>query len=97
MLLPLTQVQAHIGTAAIPHHNRQCQGHDRQGKHHRVGSIAPGPQIISVGNVYLIHNVVKCSHQQRNHTGQSILPHQGGYGSFFQKYILFCFHTILLQ
>lgn len=71
LLLTEHRAQGHAdkGAAAVPHHHGDGQGHHRQGKHHRVGGVAVGPQIVGVGNEDLVHDVVQCPHQQGDHAG----------------------------
>ena len=64
LLVPASQADADIGTAAVADHHRYCQRHDGQGKDHRVSGVAVGAEVVGVGNKDLVHNVVKRRYQQ---------------------------------
>ena len=89
------QADADKGAAAVSNHHRDRQRHHGQGKHHRIGGIAIGAEIVCIGNENLIHNVVERRHQQRDDTGNSVLRHQLAHPFCFQKRICFCFHEFL--
>lgn len=88
------QADADKGTAAVTDHHRDGQRHHRQRKHHRIGGVAVGAEIVCVGNKNLIHDVVKCCHQQRDDTGDGVLCHQLSEPFCFKKGIRFLFHRL---
>ena len=90
------QTDADIGAAAVPDHNRNGQRHHRQREHHRVGSVAERTKVAGVGNEDLIHDVVQGSHQQGDHAGNRVLPHQRPQLFLNQKSVVFFHKRILL-
>ena len=70
------QADADKSAAAVPDHNRDGQGHHRQREHHRIGGIAVGAKVDSVGNEYLIDDIIQRAHQQRDHAGHRVFCHQ---------------------
>lgn len=82
-----TQADTYKGTAAVTNQHSHSQCYHSQRKDHGVGCIAVGAQIGSVSNKNLIDDVIQCSHQQGNNTGDSIFPHKFSDWFRFQKRI----------
>ena len=76
LLVSFSQTDAHKCTAAITNHDRDCQSNHREWKYNRIGRIAIRTKITGICNKDLIHNIIKCSNQKGDHTGQRILLHQ---------------------
>ena len=77
VLLPVrTEADGDERAAAVADHDRNRQRNDRQRIDDGVRRIAIGAQIAGIGNDDLINDVVERSHQQRNHAGNGILPHE---------------------
>ena len=79
--------KAHERAAAIPDHHGDGKRHHGQREHHGVCRVAVRAKVACVGDKHLIHNVVKCRHQQRNDAWHSVFAHQRADGFRFKKRI----------
>ena len=78
------QTKADEGTAAVADHHGHGQRDHRQGKHHRIGGVAVGAEVAGIGDEDLVDDIIQRRHQQRDHAGESVFPHQFGNGGGFQ-------------
>ena len=76
VLVVSAQRHADKGTAAVSYHNGDGQCNHRQRKNDCVGCIAIRAKVACIGNKDLIHNIIQCAHQQRDHAGDGVLPHE---------------------
>ena len=78
------QTKADEGAAAVADHHGHGQRDHRQGKHHRIGGVAVGAEVAGIGDENLVDDIIQRRHQQRDHAGESVFPHQFGNGGGFQ-------------
>ena len=61
---------------AVANHDGNRQGNDRKREYYRISSIAIGAKIGCVCDKNLVDDIVKCTDQKRDDTGNRIFPHQ---------------------
>ena len=62
--------------AAVSHHDRNGERHDREREHDRIGRVAVGAQIAGVRDEDLVDDVIKRAHKKRDDARQRVAAHK---------------------